>query len=431
MNQDEITKLQVILNDLESRKRTIDSSTDPSVFTQIGKDISTYFNTAGLQNPPNVKDQSSLNEAIENLQSRIDNLSQSQTTAPANPPSAANTQSPSNPGSSQQSNNTPQTRPPIPPSSINDDDVITYIEVLDAGTDPFGSKISQRYYKLSTFILPCPSNLMDLHSVNFEGRDFGTANYLLDKVAGSSTRYQVGWEQSKRLVEYGIQRGQYALGAMNNDYLAETLNIKARQGDDQGYDVYSIAKGVAINPNTELVFRGVNVREFQLNWKLINFDNKIYYSLTQNGSILSNAVLGASPTLGGNIPVVSLLLNFYYEARKLMYPMVDSSFASGYPAKFAITVRKNTSKNVASSNTREVLVSIGNGKLNRNGEKMGCYIKDLQLDYIPSDSSFGASISSYPTVVLENGEFQEISLSMTVQEAALLNRQSISDIYSE
>ena len=430
MNQDQIIKLQALLNDLRNRNATIGSNADPDTFTNINTEILSFFTNANLLDPPTVTDQSTLNQAIQNIQNRITTLSTPDPNtdpppSPPSPPSSGNGSSPSNP-------QTPQTGPSIVPSSIIDDDVITIIDVLDAGTDPLGSKISPyspRYYRLSTFTLPCPSNLLDLHSVNFEGRDFGTANYLLDAVAGSSTRYGVGMAQAGRLAEYAVQRTQYSLGAMNNDYLAETLNIKGRQGDDLGYDVYSIAKGVAINPNTELVFRGVNIREFVLNWKLINFDNKIHSSVTSNGSILSNSGVGTSPITGGSIPVVSLLLNFYYEARKLMYPMVDSRFASGYPAKFAITVMKNTNKTSASSSTRQILVSIGNGKLNRNGEKMGCYIKDLQLEYLPSDSSFGASVSSYPTVVLQNGEFQELSLSMTVQEAALNNRGSISDSY--
>lgn len=324
--------------------------------------------------------------------------------------------------------------PANPPPSANAnngildiDDVLTYIEILDRGTDSNGAKIDS---PLSQFVLPCPSNLFDMHSVNFEGRDFGTANYLLGAVAGASNRYSVGAAQLGRMAEYGVQRGQYTLGAMNNDYLAETLNIKARAGDDQGYDVYSIAKGVAINPNTELVFRGVNIREFVFNWKLININNTISFQLTQNGSLVGSPITNNIPLLFNSASsIIDLLLDFYYSARSLMYPVVDSAFASGYPAKFAIIVRKNNNKIVANSSTREILVSIGNGRLNRNGEKMGCYIKDLQLDYIPSDSSFGSGRSSYPTVVLQNGSFQEISLSMTVQEAALLNRESIIQSY--
>jgi len=314
-----------------------------------------------------------------------------------------------------------------PPASgnVNDDEVITIIKVLDGGTDTNGTQLIATK---EPFVLPCPSNLIDIHSVNFEGRDFGTANYQLNAAAGATSRYDMGGAMYDRFKDYAGSRVQYTLGGLNTDYFAEQLNILGRKGDDLGYDVYSVGKGVAINPNTELVFRGVNIREFQLNWKLINIgDNKAMIRFLEEGSIDGKRPRSSIT----NTPAyANLLLKFYYQARMLMYPVVDERFASGYPAKFTISVTKNDNLNLASASTRKKLVSIGEGKLKRNGKQMGCYIKDLQLDYIPSDSSFGASVSSYPTIPLDsNKDFKEISLSMTVQEAALMNRDSILNSY--
>ena len=409
---------------IKKLKDQLSAIADDKPIEPIVTDINNYFKQIKLDK--NVNGIDSIRALLTELEAALNNLQNNTGATVISPsPSVANNTGSTGTPSSSPSVVTPAIQQPRISASIIDDDVITYIEVLDAGTDPFGSKINK---KVSAFILPCPSNLMDLHSVNFEGRDFGTANYQLNTAAGATSRYDMGGAMAGRFMDYAGKRVQYTLGGLNNDYLAEHLNILGRKGDDLGYDVYSVGKGVAINPNTELVFRGVNIREFQLNWKLINFGNKIHFQLTKNGRLVGKSVVPPPPS--GNTSIVTLLLQFYYEARKLMYPEVDQKFASGYPAKFAITVRKNNNPNVASFNTREILVSIGNGRLNRNGEKMGCYIKDLQLDYIPSDSSFGASISSYPTVVLENGDFQEISLSMTVQEAALLNRKSITQMYS-
>lgn len=308
--------------------------------------------------------------------------------------------------------------------ALIDYDIVTIVQILDEGTDSGGNPIFSSsgppIYKL-----PCPVNLMDIHSANYEGRDFGTANYELNAAETSSTRYGVGLARAGRAIDYGGARAKYALGGLSS-YMAENLNIKARAGDDQGYDVYSIAKGVAINPNTELVYRGPNLRSFQLNWKVTNLSQKDLEVAKQ----FNAAGIQTPSNFSHSVEIVATMLNFYDRLRQIMYPVVDERFASGYPAKISIVVQKNSSSTTASNNTKKTLVSIGNGKLNRTDRKMGCYVTDLQLEFFTTEDSLGNTISINPTAILDSeGQFIEISLSMTVQEAALLNRDSIRQIY--
>jgi len=243
------------------------------------------------------------------------------------------------------------------------------------GTEDTFSKIKGRSIKdWELNALPAPLEIIDLHSANWEGVPLG-----LMKSGVDASRNLTGLA--------GINSLLQTLGA-GADQITDTNKLSTFLESAIGENVYnagSIAKGISINPNVELAFRSANLRQIQLQYRLV--------PLSKNQAIVIENFVNAMKVLmyGSNT------YNGNYSAGYI-----------GYPAKFIVKVKAINNRTLFSMG--DIDIDLGD-----TTEKAGCVLTDIQVSY----SENGSYAGHY------DGSPGFINLNLTFQETTQSTRDSI------
>lgn len=264
--------------------------------------------------------------------------------------------------------------------------VYSVIDTLDEGTDPNTGREGGGI-KGITWALPPPIDIIDMHSANWEGINLAEAKVAQQAMvegqeAGSGIMQGV-LSAAETLAK---QTGNLvSLGLYDLDSSDDLLGQKVMMGQGNIYNQFSLATRTSINPNTEMAFRGANLRQMQFQYRFIPYDQKVSETIKK-------------------------LID---DLRKNMYAKTNDVWRSGYPAKYAISVKTNPARN----GQPIVLFSMGNGL--RFGEKIGCSLLDVQVGYGES-GTYAGHYDGTPSI---------INLNLTFQENIVSTRESIEQEY--
>lgn len=257
-------------------------------------------------------------------------------------------------------------------SSRNDALVYTVIKEIQSEG---GQGVTYRKFSNVSYALPAPIDIIDLHSANWEGVAFGAQKRLLQSITPFTTvpglaARQVG--TTAIALAANQQNQAMALG------LEDTANLLAG------------AKGEAINPNTEMLFRSPKLRQMQLQYRI--------------------AIL--------NRQDANSLKSFIDKIRTNMYPR-GGLFYTGYPAIYSVEVRISSKTTSSSLWSDKPLFSM-KGNARSLFDRRGCALTDLQISY-GDQGMYAGHYDGSPGIVNLNLTFQELSLS---------DRESIESEYS-
>lgn len=271
-------------------------------------------------------------------------------------------------------------------NSSNNALVYTVIEIIDEGTSPDGQPTPSGL----SFCLPPPIQIIDLHSANWEGIPFGEKIARLNDVkSGNSVIKGAAASTFDFFKKIGQDLYDEIFGNGANTAAKDVL-LRARIfGGEDVYNLFSVGTGTAINPNIELAFRSANLRNMQLNFRLVPLSQQDATSMQK----------------------------FIDRMRLMMYARSDFQWATGYPARFSVQVR--TKPSGGSSWGNKVLFSLGKGKNSLNNNYSSCVLTDLQVSY----GEGGIYAGHY------DGSPGVIDLNLTFQEATLSTRESIQQEY--
>jgi len=274
----------------------------------------------------------------------------------------------------------------------NDALVYTKIELIDEGTLPDGSSIPSNI----TYCLPPPIQIIDLHSANWEGVAFGEKIKRLSDVRSGNSPILGALDSVREFIEkfgkdlFEELKGAVGAGPGANVAASEKL-LRARIiGGEDAYNLYSVGTRTAINPNIELAFRGANLRNMQLNFRLVPLN-------TQNATDIQK---------------------FIDKMRLMMYAASDSVWATGYPARFSVQVKTKGSGGGPWQN--KILFSLGDASNpNTANTRSSCVLTDFQISY----GEGGIYSGHY------DGSPGFVDLNLTFQEALLSTRETIRQEY--
>ena len=263
--------------------------------------------------------------------------------------------------------------------------VYTVIEIIDEGTTPDGSPSPTNI----SFCLPPPIQIIDLHSANWEGVPLGEKIARLNDIRNGNSPIP-GAIQSA--LDFIGKTGEdlYNLIAKGQDTSSakdKLLRSKILMGDS-AYNAYSIGTATAINPNVELAFRSANLRNMQLNFRLVPLNQQDANEMQK----------------------------FIDRLKLMMYAKSDFQWATGYPAKFTVQVK---TKGSGGNWSNKVLFSLGKStNLNVKGYA-GCVLTDFQVSY-GEGGMYAGHYDGSPGI---------IDLNLTFQESNLSTRESIQQEY--
>lgn len=276
--------------------------------------------------------------------------------------------------------------------SRNDMLVYSSIELLSGGTDINGNELPPNGPK--AWALPAPSDIIDLHSANYEGVGFAEAKVMQNAMKNGSVASGI-LEGIKSGGEFFIDRWM-----RNNAGSNSLLDIKVTTGQGNIYNQYSTASRTSINPNIEMAYRGPNLRQIQFQFRIIPFSE-------------SDA---------------KMLYQFITSMREHIYPVTNNTiWKMGYPAKFAISVNTiDNGKGGAWSGKR--LFSLGHGTRtygdasagNAAAEKIGCVLTDMQVSY-GELGTYAGHFDGSPSIA---------NINLTFQENLVSTRESIQQEYN-
>lgn len=277
--------------------------------------------------------------------------------------------------------------------------VYTTIEIIDEGTRSTGKPIPTSGNNL--YCLPPPIQILDLHSANWEAYNVA---------AFSKLKFDI-----RNAYNNGVPSAFNLGGMLADTALQSTLQsiINAGSGGDPGanlltamnidsqnlYNIFTLGSKTGINPNTELTYRGANLRTIQLNYRLVPLSQK-------NANQISK---------------------FLDKLKLLMYSSVENNFVSGYPARFIVKIKTNNSIANNGEWSDKILFSIGNivktemsgENTSNNSSPFGCALIDFQVSY-GEEGVYSGHYDSSPGI---------IDLNLTFQETALSTRESIKQEY--
>lgn len=272
--------------------------------------------------------------------------------------------------------------------STNNNDALVYtvINLLDEGTDPTGSPTPSNI----SFCLPPPTQIIDLHSANWEGVSFAEKQGRLNDVKGTKSIMAAAAGGIGSAYDFLTKLGEGAkdviLSGQSNLSVKDTLLASKIIFGEDVYNLYSIGTRTAINPNIELAFRSANLRNMQLNFRLVPLKEQDANNIRK----------------------------FADKMKLMMYARSDFLWATGYPAKFSVQVKTSSSGGGPWSN--KILFSLGNSATNiSNNNPSGCVLTDFQVSY----GDGGVYAGHY------DGSPGVVDLSLTFQETVLSTRESI------
>lgn len=278
------------------------------------------------------------------------------------------------------------------PTLVNNDTqrqnmlVYSVIETLSTGTDVNGRDEGRGM----SWALPPPSDIIDLHSANYEGVGFAEAKVIQNAMKGG-----IG----SAVLEGLKSGGEFFANRFIEDTTGsnELLDVKVLTGQGNIYNQYSTATRTGINPNIEMAYRGPNLRQIQFQFRITPFSDKDADSLYE----------------------------FIKTIRKYIYPVTENTvWKMGYPAKFAISVN-TIGGNSTWSNKR--LFSLGHGIRtysdagdgNQGAEKIGCVLTDMQVSY-GELGTYAGHFDGSPSIA---------NINLTFQENLVSTRESIEGEY--
>jgi len=279
-------------------------------------------------------------------------------------------------------------------NSITRNDMLIYssIETLSSGTDTTGKELNQ---EKMLWALPAPSDIIDLHSANYEGVGFAEAKVMQNAMKNGSV--------ASGILEGIKSGGQFFIDRFIRDTNKGSntlLDVKALAGQGNIYNQYSTATRTGINPNIEMAYRGPNLRQIQFQFRITPF----------------------------SVKDADNLYTFINAMRKYIYPITDNTiWKMGYPAKFAISV--NTLSGTGSNWSGKRLFSLGHGirtysdagNNNAGAEKIGCVLTDMQVSY-GELGTYAGHFDGSPSIA---------NINLTFQENLVSTRESISDEYNK
>jgi len=275
-------------------------------------------------------------------------------------------------------------------------DLLVYasIQTLSIGTNTNGEDLTNGNGGIN-WVLPPPIDIIDLHSANYEGVGFAEAKVLQNAMKNGSigaAAAQAGLSLAEFLGKNAANL--VSLGFYDLDTSDDLLGVKAMAGQGNIYNQYSTATRTAINPNTELAYRGPNLRQIQFQFRIAPFTSQDANTLKQ----------------------------FIDTMRQYIYPVTDNTvWRMGYPAKFAISVNTvNGGGGGAWSNKR--LFSLGHGirQFESGSEKIGCVLTDMQVSY-GELGTYAGHVDGSPSIA---------NINLTFQENLVSTRESITEEYS-
>jgi len=215
-----------------------------------------------------------------------------------------------------------------------------------------------------------PTGLAYRDTVNYENFDLGGMG------AGAEAALKSGGSVAKSIFDGGVQTLSAAFGGAANKEVATLATVKlAAALPDEVSGAFKSAGQVTSNPNTRVLFKSVNLREFAFQFKFIATSQREAEEVKQ---------------------IIKFFRTELYPENIKIDVAEDQQISIGYrfPNKFKI----------------EVLY---------NGEHVAtkikpCFLRDVNVTYNPTTSAMH-----------DDGNFQEIEMSLAFQETRTLSREDI------
>ena len=126
------------------------------------------------------------------------------------------------------------------------------------------SQYTSKQDSLSSIILYMPEDISTGFKANWTGKNFSNVGAGIMRTAGA-TDLMAGLKNFGEGLNEGVERiasiaGAQLISAAIGKITGESVSLD---------DVFSSTRGVILNPNTELLFTGLDLRNFTLNYKLV------------------------------------------------------------------------------------------------------------------------------------------------------------------
>ena len=254
--------------------------------------------------------------------------------------------------------------PDIVQESTARNDALVYSVIKEIQSEGGRGLDLYRTYSNVSFALPAPIDIIDLHSANWEGVAFGSNKGLVGTVGITSDIFGMA-----------IAQGAMGLAAM----AANQQNLAMSLGMEDTANIFALAKGEAINPNIEMLFRSPKLRQMQLQYRIAILSRKDADNLKK----------------------------MIDKLRTNMYPR-GGYFYTSYPAIYSVEVRTSsrTYGKGRSLWTDKPLFSMKGTP----DDKRGCALTDLQISY-GDQGMYAGHYDGSPGIINLNLTFQELSLS--------------------
>ena len=216
-----------------------------------------------------------------------------------------------------------------------------------------------------------PTGLAYRDTVNYENFDLGGMG------GGAEAALKGGGSVAKSIFDGGVQTLAAAFGGAANKDMASLATVKlASIAPDEIAGAFKSAGQVTSNPNTRVLFKSVNLREFAFAFKFIATSKKEAEEVKEI--------------------IKFFRTELYPENIKVPVPGGNNSISIGYrfPNKFKIEVLYR-GKHIAT-------------------KIKPCFLRDVNVTYNPTVSAMH-----------DDGNFQEVEMSLMFQESRTLAREDI------
>ena len=142
---------------------------------------------------------------------------------------------------------------------------------------PNGSQVNSQSRRVAQIILPMPLNIQDSNTVQWEQdtlnslelAGFNILNDLIDSISGEGS-IQDKVRNAQSLLTQSLGSAYTALDENTRNTIANALvgqAVNALGGNVNAQSLISRTTGQVLNPNMELLFRGVTLRSFDFNFE--------------------------------------------------------------------------------------------------------------------------------------------------------------------
>lgn len=137
-----------------------------------------------------------------------------------------------------------------------------------------------------SIILYMPEDVSTGYKANWSGKAFSNIGAQVLKTAGSGDLGQ----GAQNLLDLGGKLGDAVLAQAGRVLVQETISKLTGENIDDN-DIYGSTRGVILNPNVELLFSGTDLRNFQLNYKLVPRNDTEANNITEIIKIFKRSML--------------------------------------------------------------------------------------------------------------------------------------------